>query len=533
MTPRATDTPPADADAAAAVPPTPGTVAPAAPALAHPALRADIVFATFYCAPGVAPEDYQSRRPDLRFGAAIRAAPPGKKVHVAVLTDAETVVLDDGEADAAVSAAAAGDVEVFRCPLIERARVGRNSYANWAQMMAQGAYLGHLESLFAGSGAAPHPPVVFCDTDVLVVDDLSEVFESAEGAAATTPPLTPPPAVLPSITTPYDYGLTLSDSIDMPINFGVQFVPRGGAPRARAFLEQVCSPAVYDFSRTFVAGQEAIAEFTGVMDKPEVNVAVRRAAYGPAGRCVVGCGGGGAHLPSASFRVAFFPCLKYNYCRCGQSCCTDPGRVDGEAGDHAHAPASAAGFAAAGVKCFHAVGHRKPGFDVALAAFLKGGRAAAYAAIAALPDEESSYVDVFGADAVASGRAAAVEAAVEAALVAAGAKAAPMATPALAQAAVTAAQAQAALTAARAAADTATKAAEQAASAAAAATQAAAAVVAAAAGVVSDKKAAKPLTSSSSLDSTPPAPATAPVSRDPSPPRKKAAVAVAGEVGAR
>ena len=576
--PSPTPTPDAASDGTAAIPPpTPGAAPPATTPTtspsSHPALAADLIFATFFCAPGIAPADYASRRPDLRFGAAVRAAHPGKKVHMAVLTDSETTVLDDGEPGPhgeevhgpGAAPAAGGGVEVFRCGSIQRARVGRNSYANWAQMVAQGAYLAHLEALAAEAGSAkPHPPVVFCDTDILVVGDLGEVFEAvaggaeAAGAAAKTmtpsplvPPSPPPPPTTPlHPPTPYDYGLTISDAVDMPINFGIQFVPAGGAPRARAFLEGV--RGVYDFSRTFVAGQEAVAAFTGVMEDPAANVAVRRAAYGPAGRCVVGCGAAGG--APASFRVAFFPCLKFNYCRCGQSCCTDPGRTDGEAGDHAHAPTTAAAFAAVPVKVFHAVGHRKPGFDVALAAFIRGGPPAAYAAIAALPDEEADYVARFGAGAVSAGRAAAaVEAAVEraleegarlvaakpgAGLVPAGRAAGKRATEEGARAVGLAAKPApdaAAVAAARVAADTATKAAEQAAAAAAVAAQAAAAVVAAAAGVVGSKgvgaKAAAAAQSPYSSGSAPPAPVTAPASRDPSPPRKKAVVMEEESVG--
>ena len=422
----------ASAEASALPPPPPATpgsegLAPAAPAPAHPALAADLIFATFWCAPGIAPTDYASRLPDLRFADAIRKAHAGKRVHVAVLTDNETTVLEGGGDEGGDGASPPTPVEVFRCASLERARVGRNSYANWAQMVAQGAYLAHLERLAggeggvggAGGGPPPHhPPVVFCDTDLLFVGDISEAFAPgppgmAEAVlapsrhAATTaasPPSKPSSPPLPS--TPFDYGLTISDAVDMPVNFGIQFVPAGGAGRARAFLAGVCS--VYDFSKTFVAGQEAIGAFTGLIDDAPLNQAVRRVAYGPAGRGLVAAADGS--------RVAFFPCLKFNYCRCGQSCCTDPGRTDGEVGDHAHAPADAAGFAAVPVKVFHAVGHRKPGFDVAQAAFLLGGAGAAYAAIAALPDEEADYGARFGSDAVAGGRAAAVEAAVEAAL---------------------------------------------------------------------------------------------------------------------
>jgi len=236
-TPRPTPTPTTDTAGAAA--------AAAAAAAAHPALAADLVFATFWVAPGIAPEDYASRRPDLRFGAAIRAAHPGKRVHVAVLTDAETVVLDEEEEQdgtgsgdqggggragghrhhlSAAEAAAGGEVEVFRCAAIERARLGRNAYANFAQMVAQSEYLAHLERLVAATGGAvrAHPPVVFCDTDMLFVGDVSEVVAALPPGLQQTvddEALVPRPPALggtdPARATPYDYALTISDSVDM------------------------------------------------------------------------------------------------------------------------------------------------------------------------------------------------------------------------------------------------------------------------------------------------------------------------------
>ena len=52
---------------------------------------------------------------------------------------------------------------------------------------------------------------------------------------------------------PFDYGFTLSDATDMPINIGIQFVPRGRYNSAIAFLQDVL--AIYPFNSTFTAGQ--------------------------------------------------------------------------------------------------------------------------------------------------------------------------------------------------------------------------------------------------------------------------------------
>ena len=52
---------------------------------------------------------------------------------------------------------------------------------------------------------------------------------------------------------PFDYGVTLSDAVDMPVNLGMQFVPAGRYANAIAFLDDVI--AVYPFNETFIAGQ--------------------------------------------------------------------------------------------------------------------------------------------------------------------------------------------------------------------------------------------------------------------------------------
>ena len=52
---------------------------------------------------------------------------------------------------------------------------------------------------------------------------------------------------------PFDYGVTLSDAVDMPINMGMQFVQRGRFSHAISFLQDVV--AIYPFNETFTAGQ--------------------------------------------------------------------------------------------------------------------------------------------------------------------------------------------------------------------------------------------------------------------------------------
>ena len=47
--------------------------------------------------------------------------------------------------------------------------------------------------------------------------------------------------------------MTLSDAVDMPVNLGMQFVPRGRYLNAIGFLNDVI--AIYPFNETFIAGQ--------------------------------------------------------------------------------------------------------------------------------------------------------------------------------------------------------------------------------------------------------------------------------------
>ena len=246
--------------------------------------EADVVFATFFVSPGLDPDDYHSLRPDMRFARVLRQSHAHLKVHVAVLTDAATKLgglgseRDDekegeggGEGGAASGAAAKGEsssVEIFRCGRIERSRMGRNSYCNYAQMIAQIDYLESLSSLCAAAGRTKTPPVVFLDTDILVVGSIVErVFGRGIGgdlssSAAAVPFGVPTPSPSSSLEASgdeaekfdFDYCCTLSDSFDMPINFGIQFVAPGKTLRAAEFLRGVCS--IYDFSATFTAGQE-------------------------------------------------------------------------------------------------------------------------------------------------------------------------------------------------------------------------------------------------------------------------------------
>ena len=56
---------------------------------------------------------------------------------------------------------------------------------------------------------------------------------------------------------PFDYGVTLSDSVDMPVNLGMQFVLRSRYQNAIGFLSDVI--AIYPFNETFTAGQVGVS----------------------------------------------------------------------------------------------------------------------------------------------------------------------------------------------------------------------------------------------------------------------------------
>ena len=124
----------------------------------------------------------------------------------------------------------------------------------------------------------------------------------------------------------------------------------------------------------------------GVMLQPEI-VGRRRAEARERGLSF-------SRTPCGRFRVAFVLCDTYNYCKCDQSCCVDPLR--GSEG----IPRAAEDFLKVPVLAAHFVGHRKPGFDVCYAAFERGGPLAVYEAMAALPNKEAEYKEVFGAEGV-------------------------------------------------------------------------------------------------------------------------------------
>ena len=115
------------------------------------AADADVVFATFFVSPGINPDDYHSLRPDMRFARVLRQSHSHLKVHVAVLTDAQTRLGglgaekdDEGEdkrSGVDSNNSESSSVEIFRCGRIDRSRMGRNSYCNYAQMIAQVDYL--------------------------------------------------------------------------------------------------------------------------------------------------------------------------------------------------------------------------------------------------------------------------------------------------------------------------------------------------------------------------------------------------------
>lgn len=288
-----------------------------------------ILFATYYT-PWTGPENrpkIESLTPDARFTAQIRQTHPHSKI--VMMTDMETQI----DADAA-------DLEVFRCD-IDRSKIGRNSYANYYQFKAQVDYLDQL----IASGTDTN--VIFLDSDILVLGSLCEIFERYT----------------------FDYGFTISDAVDMPVNMGIMFVKRGHLDKAREFLQNLMTD--YPFHETFTAGQIAIGEYLGIQNVADrVHEIHDRALEND--HCIVPV--------REKFEILFLPCLKYNFCNCGQSCCTDPDRSDWH-------PKTAEDFERVGLKVVHFVGHRKPHMKNVHQAFLESGLHGAYRAIADMPNE--------------------------------------------------------------------------------------------------------------------------------------------------
>ena len=144
-----------------------------------------------------------------------------------------------------------------------------------------------MQTLMA-EGVADKKDIVFLDMDVLVVDSLAEVSSRSHyhmlmlmrvpdlcwpcmAAASTLMPFSEQcrahratwcengvlivllPLQIFANGPPFDYGVTLSDAVDMPVNLGMQFVPRGRYLNAIGFLHDVI--AIYPFYETFIAGQ--------------------------------------------------------------------------------------------------------------------------------------------------------------------------------------------------------------------------------------------------------------------------------------
>ncbi|CAL8466513.1 g6049 [Coccomyxa elongata] len=294
-----------------------------------------LIFAAWYAEGERGAEGHdkdQLAKPDTSFISTLRRSHPG--CTVAVLTDQATQ-LD-----------LPADVRLFRFT-IDRSKLGRNPYANYYQYLAQIAFMKQLMA----EGVSNTTDVVFLDMDALVIDSITEVF--GRGA-------------------PFDYGFSLSDATDMPINIGIQFVPRGRYNSAIAFLQDVL--AIYPFNSTFTAGQEVLIDILGFNDKPEKVLAHVNASVQDGRTC----------LQVGSSTVCLFTCMRYNYCHVDQSCCTDPARL----------PLSLTSFddlSAARVKVLHFVGHRKKALPLIHKAFMAGGAEGAYRALSMLPHAKSDY----------------------------------------------------------------------------------------------------------------------------------------------
>jgi hypothetical protein len=297
----------------------------------------DLAFVVFYVVGDRGAEGYDHHQlpaPSMNFAAALQKSHP--HAHIILLTDLKTQL------------AVPPGVEIFRVAGIDSKKLGRNAYANFYQFKAQVAFLEAM--LKAGKGDMN---VAFIDMDMLIVDSLAEVFCGE-----------------------FDYGLTISDAADMPINIGTQFVRGGHFRKAISFLGDVLS--IYNFNETFVAGQIAISDTVNMREQPQtVMEALQNAVrYNQHCKHVLG-----------KYDVCFFPCMKYNYCHLQQSCCTDPT----DARRLPFSMDSGADLAASGVKVLHFVGHRKAALDLVHNQFMQSGKQGALDAFAALPAGEENF----------------------------------------------------------------------------------------------------------------------------------------------
>ncbi|KAK9822241.1 hypothetical protein WJX81_005013 [Elliptochloris bilobata] len=241
---------------------------------------------------------------------------------------------------------------------MDTARPGRNAWANYYQFRAQQAFLRRLER------AGQSRDVVFLDMDALVVAPLAPAFAAAGDAEGPS----------------FDLALTLSDATDMPINMGVQLVPRGRYQQAMAVLDAVCE--VYPFNESFIAGQLALASYLGVLNNETALLRHLDAAISGGRSCLAvpvrGSGG------SSTGTVCLLPCLRWNYCHDDQSCCTSPARLP-------LGLTSRAQLERAGTAVLHQVGPRKKALDLLAASFISGGRSAAYDLFVGLPHNETGF----------------------------------------------------------------------------------------------------------------------------------------------
>ncbi|KAK9820526.1 hypothetical protein WJX72_011317 [[Myrmecia] bisecta] len=272
---------------------------------------------------------HQFEAPDLSFAHALQKSHPGSGL--VVMTDQETQ-LDLGNVSA----------EIFRLTL-DKDKLGRNAYANYYGFQAQLAYLHKLQLQGGGKN------VVFLDMDVLVLDSIAEVFCHS-----------------------FDYGLTMVDSMDQPVNLGMQFVHKDHYDQAIGFIQDVLERYSLEDNGLFTEGQVALAETVHLKDLHEEKMVLHDAASEQNQEC---------RFLNERHTVCFFPCLRYNY---WDKCL-----------EHHHPqplnPFDPDDYMRHGVKALHFVAWRKAALHDVLEAFLAHGKKGAYKVFAHLPHTEEDF----------------------------------------------------------------------------------------------------------------------------------------------
>ncbi|KAK9804869.1 hypothetical protein WJX72_009269 [[Myrmecia] bisecta] len=292
----------------------------------------DVHFVVFFSVGKRGSEKFPTHQyvsPNMKFVPSVRQSHPGAKV--VMLTDMVTQ-FDNLDSD----------IHLFRFDL-DTDKMGRNAWANKFQFEGQIEYMQHLMA------AGQEVNLAFIDMDVLVLDDITEVF-----------------------CDDYAYGFTISADPYDPIDIGTQFVRKGRYNEAIAYLRGVVSSYRLDQIHDFTIGQKVVQGSLQIHNAE--TAALSQAAFRDNRVC---------RLVANVHHICLFTCLRYNYF---DNCVLYPG---------GWLPHDADLYRRHDIKMYQFTAWRKPGIDEVVAALARGGIEAAWEAAAALPATEEGYAAMF------------------------------------------------------------------------------------------------------------------------------------------